>query len=35
MERLVEYALRYDVGAVIKRLGWAPVLTLFFRPNRL
>ncbi len=23
MERLVEYALRYDVGAVIKRLGWA------------
>ncbi len=22
LERLVEYALRYDVGAVIKRLGW-------------
>jgi len=23
VKRLVEYALRYDVGAVIKRLGWA------------
>jgi len=22
LERLVEYALRHDVGAVIKRLGW-------------